>query len=259
MKPAQILIVDDEANIRFVIERTLRPEGYHIDTAACGQEAIQKIQQTTYDLILLDLYMESVNGLQVFDALRQAEPDTVVIILTAHGSIESAVDALRLGAFDYLMKPATPETIRQRVREGLQQRQNALRKKQLLEQMGKIRQMISEIDSQQTQPASTEQRFLHSGQVIIDRRHRTAAMQDRPLDLTTAEFAILLCLVEAAPNPVAHRELICQALNYECQENEAREITKWHIFNLRQKIEPDPAHPHYIKTMRYQGYFWSGE
>ncbi len=259
MNPAQILIVDDETSVRFVIERTLRQEGYRLDTAACGEEAVRMIGQTTYDLILLDLYMEPLDGLQVLSELRRAGADTVVIILTAHGSIESAVDALRLGAFDYLMKPAAPETIRQRVREGLQHRQHILRKNQLLTQMEKLRQVLSEIESEEAEVFAAEKRFLRSGHLVIDRHHRTVTLGDRLLDLTTAEYDFLLCLVEATPKPVSHQDLVRLALNYDSEQSEAREITKWHIYKLRQKIEPDPTQPRYIRTVRYKGYFWSGK
>ena len=265
MKPAHVLIVDDEPNIRLILEHTLRREGYRLDTAANGSEAIAKIQQTSYDLMLLDLHMQPVDGLHVFDALRQHDPDTVVIILTAYGSMDSAVQALRLGAFDYLFKPATPDAIRQRVREGLQRHQEVLRKGELLGQIGKLRQMLNEIpglpgvEEAQAAPPDADQRFLIAGSLIIDRHHRSATLEGRLLELTTTEYNFLLCLAQAAPQPIAHRKLVNCALNYDCEESEACQVVKWHIHHLRQKVEPDPSHPCFIKTVRYQGYLWSGK
>ena len=236
-------------------------EGYDLDVANNGTEAIGKIQQKSYDLLLLDLHLGNVSGMQVFSSLRESQPDVVVIILTAHGSMESAVEALRLGAFDYLFKPASPEAIRQRVKEGLEHRQQTLRKNQLLAQMDRLRQMVQEFESEETSLSSvaTKQRFIRSGKLIIDRHHRSATLADRLLDLTTAEYNFLLCLVEAAPQTVPHRQLVSKALSYDCEEMEARDIAKWHIHHLRQKVEQDLAHPHYIKTVRYQGYLWSGK
>ncbi|MBN1666773.1 MAG: response regulator transcription factor [Anaerolineales bacterium] len=259
MQTSRILIVDDEANIRHILERTLRRENYCLEMASSGMEALQKIRENVYDLILLDLFMEPLGGIYVLEELRKIEPDTVVIILTAHGSVDSAVQALRLGAFDYLHKPAAPSIIRQRVQDGLQHRQQALRKRQLVSQIENIRQMLLEIEAQEVNLPAIGQRFLVRGSITIDLHHRSVTLGERLLELTTAEYDFLFCLVEAAPHPIGHCDLVRHALNYECQEREASEITKWHIFQLRQKIEPDPKQPRYIKTVRHKGYLWSGE
>ncbi len=259
METPRILIVDDEPNVRFVLERTLRKEGYALESVMDGAEAIDRIHQRRFDLLLLDLQMSPVGGIQVLEELRRLDGEAVVIILTAHGSMESAIEALRLGAFDYLFKPADPETIRQRVREGLAQRAQALRRQQVMGQIDELRKALAQIESEPDKPViPAEKRFLRSGRLVIDLHHRVADFHGDLLDLTTAEFNILACLVEAAPKPVSSRQLVSKALGYDSEEAEAREIAKWHIFHLRQKIEPDPATPRYIKTVRYQGYLWSG-
>ncbi len=261
MTPPQILIVDDEPNIRFTLKRALRHENYHIDTAANGAEALRKLAEAPlpYDLLLLDLNMEPVDGIQVLQAVRAQDPDIIVIILTAYASIESAVSALRLGAFDYLIKPTGPTAIRQCVSEGLQQRRKAIQRRQLLTQIETLRQTLNALETPPDLPASpaVDARFIRSGNLIIDRHRRQAALDDRPLDLTTTEFDLLLCLVDAAPNPLSPRNLVNCVLGYDCDEREARETIKWHIHRLRRKIEPNPARPCYIKTVRHKGYLWS--
>jgi DNA-binding response OmpR family regulator len=255
----RILIVDDEPNIRFVLERTLRHEGYTLDSAVDGSEALEKIRQQKYALLLLDLQMSPVGGIQVLQALRRQDPETVVIILTAHGSMESAVEALRLGAFDYLFKPATPTMIRQRVQEGLIVYEKTRRQRHLLTQIDDLRQVLVNMESAREEPAlPAASRFLRSGKLLIDQHHRIATFNDQLLELTTTEFNLLACLVEASPKPVSPRQLVNSALGYDSEEAEAREIVKWHIHHLRQKIEPNPTFPQYIKTVRYQGYLWSG-
>jgi DNA-binding response OmpR family regulator len=258
---SSILIVDDDPNICFILEKTLSREGYDLDIINDGERAIARIKEKIYDLVLLDLHLGEISGIQVFDSLRESNPDTVVIILTAHGSLESAVKALKLGAFDYLFKPALPETIRQRVKEGLEHHQQTMHRKHLLDQMDRLRQMLLEFEIEENNQSTSlpEKRFIYSGKLIIDRHHHSATLADRLLDLTTTEYNFLLCLVEATPNPVSHRQLVNSSLNYACEEMEAREVTKWHIHRLRQKVEPDPSRPCYIKTVRYQGYMWSGE
>ncbi|HVM70637.1 MAG TPA: response regulator transcription factor [Anaerolineales bacterium] len=260
METPHILIVDDEANVRFILERTLSHAGYVLDTAETGQEAIEKLGNSQYDLVLLDLNMKPVGGIQVLNAIRARDAEITVIILTAHSTIDSAVEALRLGAFDYLYKPATPEAIRQRVRDGIQHRQQNLHRLRLLNQIEDLRQSLINLDieNETIGQAASPQRFIRAGKLVIDKYHRSATLNGTLLDLTTAEFDLLACLAEVAPVPVSPKKLVMAALNYDISETEAREIIKYHVHQLRQKIEKDSANPKYIKTVRYKGYFWSG-
>ena len=260
MDTPHILIVDDEANIRFILERTLSHEGYVMDSAENGQEAIKKLGNSAYDLVLLDLNMKPVGGIQVLNAIRDRDSEISVIILTAHSTIDSAVEALRLGAFDYLYKPATAEAIRQRVREGIQHRQQNLRRLRLLDQIEDLRQSLIDLDNETETigQASSPRRFVRTGKLVVDKYHRSATLDGKLLDLTTAEFDLLVCLADVAPSPVSPKRLVMAALNYDVDEVEAREIIKYHVHQLRQKVEPDSANPKYIKTVRYKGYFWSG-
>ncbi|MFH2103462.1 MAG: response regulator transcription factor [Chloroflexota bacterium] len=261
MDQAKILIVDDEPNVRFILERTLSGAGYLLDKAENGAEAIEKIKANVYDLILLDLQMKPIDGMQVLTAVRRRDPDTAVIILTAHSTIESAVEALRMGAFDYLFKPASPETIRERVQEGLKQRQQTQQRERVLKQIEGLRQTLVGLESEAETLDTTRDpgRFHTSGKLVIDMHHRSATLAGRLLDLTTTEFNLLACLVQLAPDPVSARQLVNEALEYDTEDAEASEIVKWHIHHLRQKVEPDPEHPRFIKTVRYKGYMWSGE
>lgn len=256
----RILIVDDEPNVRFVLERTLAHEDYHLDTAADGESAIEKIKAAAYDLILLDLHMRPTSGLHVLSAARVRDPDIVVIILTAHSTIESAVEALRLGAFDYLFKPAPPEMIRERVQDGLKQRQQAQHRQHLLKQINTLRAMVMDLETDSdSNKFNSASRFCTSGKLVIDLHHRNATLEGRLLELTTTEYNLLVNLVQNAPNTVSPRQLVNQVLEYDTGENEAKELIKYHVHQLRQKIESDPLHPKYIKTIRYKGYLWSGE
>jgi DNA-binding response OmpR family regulator len=254
-----ILIVDDEPNIRIILERTLRGDGYLLDTASDGEDALRKIQQNRYDLFLLDLQMQSVSGLVVLKAIRELDADAVVIILTAHSTIESAVDALRLGAFDYLFKPTSPETIREVVREGVKHRQQAQQRARLNKQIVLLRQTLLDLEAGSTAVTQSSERFCTSGKLIIDFHHHIATLDGHLLDLTTTEFNLLTCLVKNSPQPVSPRQLMKSALEYNTNEVEARNIIKYHIHNLRKKIEPDLMKPRFIKTIRYKGYLWNDQ
>ncbi|MCB0208121.1 MAG: response regulator transcription factor [Anaerolineae bacterium] len=260
MSQPHILIVDDNDTVRYILTNTLKHQGYVIDSASDGSEALQKLVQTSYDLMLLDLHMSPVDGLEVLHQIREKDPLLSVIILTAYSSVESAVDALRLGAFDYLFKPAAPDAIRQRVYEGIQHRQQLLHQQNVLNQIDTLRQTLNALEPAHKAPPPLEPAttFIQSGRLIIDPHHRQATLDDTSLDLTTAEFDVLVCLVKAAPNPVSPQELVKCALGYEVEMMEARDITKWHIHHLRRKIETDKT-PRYIKTIRHKGYLWSGQ
>jgi DNA-binding response OmpR family regulator len=258
METPRILIVDDEPGVRFVLEKTLAAEGYRLETAAGGEEAIQKLADADYDVLLLDLKMMPVDGMQVINALRTKGSDAAVIIITAYSTIESAVEALRLGAFDYLFKPAAPDVIRQRVREAIVYSRQITRRARLLGQMESLRQNLLELEPEpgSVGEATAPDRFLRSGKLVVDNYHRSAILDGRTLDLTTAEFDLLRALVEAAPRPLAPRELARRALQYDLSEIEAAQTVKYHIHQLRRKLDDDPGHPRYIKTVRYKGYFW---
>ncbi len=259
--PARILIVDDDPNVRFVLERALRKEKYTLDAATDGRQALAKIEGTPYDLVLLDLQMQPIPGMQVLEAIRRRSPDTAVIILTGHSTVSTAVDALRLGAFDYLFKPVMPDAIRRRVREGLAHREEEQRRTQVLQQVDELREALLALNTQssQLQEARRSGRFRISGPLTIDTRQHAAILRGRPLDLTTAEYNILLSLIQHAPKEVSPRELVQQALEYDAGESESAEIVRYHIHQLRRKIEQDPQRPRLIRTIRYRGYLWSGE
>ncbi len=258
MSVPRILIVDDEPGVRLVLEHTLQSEGYLLETAVDGDDALQKIAATNYDLLLLDLHLGNIDGLQVLEAVRREDETAVVIILTGYASMDSAVEALRLGAFDYLFKPAMPDVIRQRVKEGLDERTQALEREQILGQVDALRHALNRVDAKRATISrqNTNDRFIKKGKLIIDRHHRSATLNTHLLDLTTAEYGILLGLAEASPNPVPPQKLLFDALGYDNHPVEAREKVKWYIHHLRRKVEPDPKHPQFIKTVRRKGYFW---
>ncbi len=128
MEKRRILIVDDEKNIRFTLIQALESEVLEADAAINGEDALEKIERGSYDLILLDLKMPGMDGMDVLRLLAKNRPDLRTVIITAHGAVGSAVEAMKLGAVDFLEKPFTPSEIRSVVakaldREGLSEEQ----------------------------------------------------------------------------------------------------------------------------------------
>jgi DNA-binding NtrC family response regulator len=115
MNVGSVLIVDDEYNIRLTLSRALETLKVNIDTAANGEEALAKLKEKEFTLILLDLRMPGMMGMEVLQRLREIRPDIRVIIMTAYGTIESAVEAMKLGAVDFMQKPFAPAEIRELV------------------------------------------------------------------------------------------------------------------------------------------------
>lgn len=112
MKTNKILIVDDEKNIRMTISQALADMDVQTDTAVNGEEALSNLKDTEFGIVLLDLRMPGMDGMEVLEKLRKDRPDIRVVIITAHGTIDSAVDAMKLGAVDFIQKPFTPKEIR---------------------------------------------------------------------------------------------------------------------------------------------------
>jgi DNA-binding response OmpR family regulator len=112
MRKRAVLIIDDEKNIRLTLSHALEPLGVEVDTADSGEEGLSKVKAREFGLILLDLKMPGMDGLEVLRRLRVVRPDILVIIMTAYGTIESAVEAIRMGASDFIQKPFSLEEIR---------------------------------------------------------------------------------------------------------------------------------------------------
>ncbi len=254
----KILIVDDEPEVLFVLARSLNNEEYEVHTAHNGTEAIEKLGQNSYHVVLLDLNMHPVSGMDVLKDLRKSNQETVVIIFTAFSTVDSAIEALRLGAFDYLIKPAEPAAIRQRVEEGVKRYDQSIARIKLRDQLSTLQQTLQMInaDAPASEHQTTSDRILRRGELLINLDSRHARFSDVELTLTTTEYKILVCLAEACPRPVDPVALAQAGLGYFPSQNEASELVKYHIHNLRQKIESKPDKPKHIKTIRYEGYVW---
>jgi len=119
VKKSRVLVVDDEKNIRLTIAQSLEKLGVEVDSAINGEEALQKIKQVDYRLVLLDLKLPDLHGVEVLRRIRELGKDIKVLIITAHGTVENAVEAMKLGAVDFIQKPFTPDEVRGFVAKAL--------------------------------------------------------------------------------------------------------------------------------------------
>jgi two-component system NtrC family response regulator len=118
--PKTVLLIDDDESVRRVVEYNLREDGYQVVTAADGRSGLQRFQEASVDLVLTDVRMPEMNGVELLAHLRAMQPDLPVIVLTAHGTIDSAVEAMKVGAFDYLTKPFSRDQLKASVRKALE-------------------------------------------------------------------------------------------------------------------------------------------
>jgi DNA-binding response OmpR family regulator len=229
------LVVDDEQGIRFFLEKTLTKTGHTVTTAGSGEEALQALRDKRFDLMLLDLRLGGrVDGLRVLEAVRWRWPSTIVIMLTAHGSLESAQAAIEEGVDGYLLKPVEPSEVREAVKEALERRERVVE---------------SHVETK------AREKHVQMGPFFVDRKKYVATYKGDTLDLTRREFRLLVHLMDNTQRVVPPAELVRVARDYDPESlQEARDIIKWYIHRLRQKVEPDPSNPRYIVNVRGVGY-----
>jgi DNA-binding response OmpR family regulator len=258
-QPARILMVDDEAAIRLTLGALLERAGYAVTPAENGEEAVMLLERQAFDLLLVDLKMPGMDGMQVVAAARARQPDIAAIVLTGHGSLDTAVEGLHQGIFDYLLKTTAPNQVIERVKAALTAREQALRQRTLLDVVGTA---VQELRGSPPPGASDEEtsssgRRLTVGALQLDTWRQAATLAGRTLPLTPTEFRVLLCLAEHAGTMLSYAQLVRCSQGYDAGELEASELIKPHIHHLRQKLEPDPSAPRYILNVRGKGYLLS--
>jgi two-component system, OmpR family, response regulator len=253
---ADILIVDDDPKVRSLLSSVLGRGGYHVTAAPDGETAIQLLRQHTFQLVLTDIRMRSVDGIQVLDAARKSPSRPVVILLTGYGSLETSLAALRAGAFDYLLKPCPSATLLDRVASGLQRYYEEQRQTDMLQtisdavaQLQSLVNPSAALSTSEPAPADASERYIRVGELSIDRYRHTVTYAGAQLHFTPIEFALLHCLAEAQGRVVSYVEIVRRTHDQVLPEREAHGLLKVHIHNLRRKIAPG-----YIVSIRSTGY-----
>lgn len=225
----KILVVEDEPMVADVVSRYLRRDGFEVMTATDGQAALNFAREWTPDLILLDLMLPKIDGLEVCRRLR-AESSVPIIVVTAKGDEADRIVGLELGADDYVSKPFSPRELVARVRAVLR----------------RTRQPV----------APPVDGAVRIGPISIDPAGRQATVRNEPVELTAKEFDLLWFLVRNAGQVFTRTQLLDQVWDYEYFGDESTVTV--HIHRLRSKIEPDPVRPQFLKTVWGVGYKLEG-
>lgn len=227
MEPKRILVVDDEPDLIELVSYNLKKEGYKVSTAADGEEALEKLRKGGFDLVILDLMLPGVQGVEVCRMLRN-NPKTEslpVIMLTAKGDVSDRIRGLDIGADDYMTKPFSPKELLARV-------------KALLRRTGE---------------GGARDKVIRIGDLTINTETVAVSRGAEALHLSATEFKLLLFLAERKGR-VFSRDQLLDAVWKDETYVEPRTVDV-HIRRLRTQIETDPSNPAHIKTRRGVGYY----
>jgi DNA-binding response OmpR family regulator len=230
-KTTRILLVDDEQPVQKLLTFPLEKEGYEVVQARDGQEALSEFEQGQFDLVVLDIMLPRMDGLEVCRRLR-ARSSVPIIMLTAKTEEIDKVLGLELGADDYITKPFSMREFRSRVRAALRRAEMA------------------------PEPGADEEP-LERGELKIDFSKRTTEMRGEPVELTYVEFEILAALARQ-PGRVFTRDVLLESVWGDSSYRDPRTVDV-HIRHLREKVERDPKNPEYLLTVRGVGYRFRDE
>ena len=226
MTAKRVLVVDDDVKTVELVKLYLNRDGYRVLTAYDGIAALRQAREGHPDLIVLDIMLPGIDGLEVCRTLRN-ESEVPIIMLTARTTDQDKLIGLGLGADDYMTKPFSPRELAARVRAVLRRL-----------------------------PGERGPNEIKYGKLTVNFLQHEAYVADEPLNLTLVEFKLLGVLIKEPGRVFSRAQLIEKALGYDF-EGFDRTIDV-HILNLRRKIEPDPKHPRYIKTIYGAGYKLTG-
>lgn len=259
-----LLLVDDDPSLRQSLAFILRQAGYQVTAAATAEEALQTLSAGPFDLILTDLRMPGMDGIEFLRTLRKDNPDTPVFIFTAHGALNTAIEAMRNGANDYFIKPLKPKELLDRLGVALDSRQQRVRRREIEKRIQSLIQELNAInpparfqetrDADVPEPSGLTPRILARGPFVLDLLARLTLLDGQPVRLSPTSFNYLAALLRHTPLPVAYEDLVREVQGFELPRKDAQPLARWQIHQLRQALEPEPGKPRYILNERGLGY-----
>jgi two-component system, OmpR family, alkaline phosphatase synthesis response regulator PhoP len=222
----RILIVDDEQSIVTLLQYNLEKAGFKTEVATDGLQALQTAEQEEFDMIILDIMLPSLDGVEVCKQLRNKQIDTPILMLTAKGEEFDRVFGLEIGADDYLTKPFSPREV-----------------------IARIKAILRRSNKNTEQPKKSK---IQIGDLVIYQDRYEAYLKDELLEFTPKEFELLTYFVNHKGLVLSRNQLLSAVWNYDFVGD--TRIVDVHVSHLREKIEPNTKRPVYIKTIRGLGY-----
>lgn len=255
----KILIVDDDEITRKSLGEILRHEGYEVKSVEDGQSAIEVLESEDIDLMLLDIRMPGMDGMEVMQKTGEISPDTQIVMLTGHGTMESAIEALRHEAHDYLLKPPSRQEILSSVASGLARRDEEKRKHMLLGQLENSLQQLKDVEGITAPPKPKRNVISLPDGVTLDLARREMWRGTNKERLTPTEGKLLEVFVSNWGRVLSHGELVFLVQGYEVSEWEAPEVLRPLISRLRRKLGVFPNGEKWISSVRGTGYVFDAE
>ena len=261
-KPAAIIVIDDETNLRNTLAAILQRGGYQTTLAGDGKEAVECLRSGDFDLAFLDLKLPDISGLDLLPRIHEIKPNLPVLILTAHATLESAMQAVRKGARDYMLKPIDPPYILTRVGEILAEQEEPIRRREIISQVQELLAELRQVEGSGSSPsvvpvplaAVDPDRFIQCGIFTADLHTRHLIVESHMAQLPPTTFDYMVTLMRYSPEVVSFENLVKESQGFVMTKSEAREMTRWHIHKIRKALELDTSNPRYIITVRDFGY-----
>lgn len=233
MSKQKVLVVDDEPSIVKLVQFNLEKEGFAVEVASDGPSALEKVEGGLFDLIVLDLMLPQMDGLEVCKEIRKKNSHLPILMLTAKNEEFDKVLGLELGADDYMTKPFSPRELVARV-------------KAILRRMGALRE----------QGIQEDRKYLRVGELEMDTEGYEVRKNGDPVELTPKEFELLIHLASHRGKVLSRDQLLNAVWDYDYIGD--TRIVDVHVSHLREKVEEDSRNPIYIKTVRGIGYKFEG-
>jgi len=265
-----LLVVDDNDRLRGTMAEMIRQEGYSVEQAGTGEEALEILKRKPFDLITVDMVMPGMSGAQVVQRARELRPELAIVVITGHPTVESAIASIKADVTDYLVKPCTLDDLVAVIARAMQERARQEKRQRLLDMVGEAIEHLRQPDepgegaappiasSAEPRPAANA---LRVGLLTLDRQKRLVTLNVNPprtAELTEGETAILITLMETPNQVFTYGQLADKALGYKNMDKWTVEsVVRSAVFRLRQKIEASPDGPQLIRTVRGRGYFFS--
>jgi two-component system, OmpR family, KDP operon response regulator KdpE len=220
-----VLIVEDDSSLRRILRTMLTAQGFDIGEASTGEEALKRLRMVDYEVVLLDMNMPGMGGIETCREIRRSYTRLPILMLTVRDSEDDKVYALNSGADDYITKPF---------------------------QMRELTARIGSAIRRYRAPEVPREEPITVGFITLDPARRSVSREGSPIHLTPTEFEVLRLLMEHAGRPLPHAKVLTTVWGPEYSEN--REYLRVLMNNLRKKLESDPTNPEYLLTDSYVGY-----
>lgn len=253
---ANILIVDDEKAVRDSLKELLVMEDYQVDEAEGGEEALDLLNDKDFDLVLLDIKMPGVDGVQVMQQMKKYHPETKSIILTGHGTLDTAIEAIRSGAQDYLLKPYKTDDILVSIGKALSEKAARQRKELLIEQLESSIDQLKDVEGIRTTEVPARRVINLAQGIMVDLERREMWRGGERAHLTPTEGKLLSVFLENRGRVMSHKEIVFLVQGYETSEWEAPEVLRPMISRLRKKLATFPGVDEWVTNVRGTGYLF---